>query len=173
MTKTYEGDLIPKGTSGYAHYWLKMLLNETTNNGTQATVNIKIYFCRDDQSGDGYHFNNYNMLGITANGTQIRAVKDTTSIQINGGVASEVLICDMNYNFTAGWSGTITATFQQTQATIWSGSVSGIFSTSSGTNVYVYDGANWKQGIPWVYDGTNWRKACGKTFVYNGSTWKS
>ena len=169
---TYTGDLIPSGTSGYAHYWLKMVITETANNGTQATINIKVYFCRDSQTGSGYHFNTGNSLKISVGGSEIVSVANTGSIQVNGGASSEVLIQSKDHNVSAGWSGTITATFKQTQNTIWSGSVSGSFTVSPGTNIYVYDGS-WKKGIAWVYDGSKWRKTNGKTSVYNGSTWKS
>lgn len=170
---TYTGDLIPSGTSGYAHYWLKMVVTETANTGSQATLNIKVYFCRDSQTGDGYHFNTGNSLKISVGGTQIVSTANTGSIQVNGGAASETQIYSTDYNVSAGWNGTITATFSQTQNTIWSGSVFGSFTVSSGTNVYVYNGSAWKKGIVWVYDGSNWRQANGKVSVYNGSTWKS
>lgn len=170
---TYTGDLIPSGTSGYAHYWLKMVLSETSNNGTQATINIKIYFCRDAQTGDGYHYNTGNFLKISVGGTQIASTSNTGSIQVNGGAASETLIYSTDYNVAVGWNGTISATFSQTQNTKWSGTVSGTFTTSTVGNVYVYNGSAWVKGIPWGYTSSGWKKAStGKVSVYNGSAWK-
>ena len=151
-TATFTGDLIPDSVAGYAHYWLKMVVTETSSTSTDISGTVALYFCRNAESGAGYQFDNGNSLSVKIGNTSIYSDPNVCKLHINGGAASETLLTTIN------WSGTATGTFVGT--------------TISPSNVFVYNGSQWKKGTIWVYDGTKWRKSAGKVSVNNGSAWK-
>lgn len=44
-TATFTGDLIPDSVAGYAHYWLKMVVTETSSTSTDISGTVALYFC--------------------------------------------------------------------------------------------------------------------------------
>ena len=63
-TATFTGDLIPDSVAGYAHYWLKMVVTETSSTSTDISGTVALYFCRNAESGAGYQFDNGNSLSV-------------------------------------------------------------------------------------------------------------
>ena len=164
-TSTFTGDLIPDSVAGYAHYWLKMVVTETSSTSTDISGTVALYFCRNAESGAGYQFDNGNSLSVKIGNTSIYSDPNVCKLHINGGAASETLLTTINWSgkkdSNGAYSQTFSATFTQTQNTRWSGTATGTFvgTTISPSNVFVYNGSQWKKGTIWVYDGTKWRKS--------------
>lgn len=177
-TATFTGDLIPDSVAGYAHYWLKMVVTETSSTSTDISGTVALYFCRNAESGAGYQFDNGNSLSVKIGNTSIYSDPNVCKLHINGGAASETLLTTINWSgkkdSNGAYSQTFSATFAQTQNTRWSGTATGTFvgTTVSPTNTFIYDGTNWKKGVVWVYDGANWKKAQTKTAIYDGTNWR-
>lgn len=177
-TVTFTGDLIPDSVVGYAHYWLKVVVAETSSTATDIAGTVKVYFCRNSETGDGYQFDTGNSLTITKGSTNIFYDANVCKLHVNGGAASETLLTTVNWSdkkaSDGSYKNTFSASFTQTQNTRWSGTATGTFTgtTISPTNTYIYNGSSWKKGTVWIYNGTTWKAAAGKTAIHNGSSWK-